>query len=107
MDFLKNEDEYIPWSTALSNLGRLRGQLKRTPKYGLFKEYMRSLVTPVYERMGGLNADRNEGDRADVIKQKVQIATNACNNGVSDCVNKAIAYLAKWMSTAEPDTNNP
>lgn len=107
MDYLKNEDEYIPWSTALGNLNRLRGQLKRTPKYGQFKEYMRNMIRPVYERIGGLNAERNDGDRTDVIKQKVQISTNACNYGISDCVNKAIAYLAKWMATAEPDTNNP
>lgn len=68
---------------------------------------MRSIITPVYERLGGLNADRKDTDRADVVKQKVQIASHACSNGVSDCTTKAIAFFAQWMAIAEPDNNNP
>lgn len=37
MDYLKQEEEYLPWKTALSNIARLDRLMKRTASYGMFR----------------------------------------------------------------------
>lgn len=68
---------------------------------------MRKIVSPVYEKLGGLNVDRKDGDRSDVIKQKIQIGAQACIYGVSDCTKKATENFAQWMNSEDPDNSNP
>lgn len=37
LDYLKKEDEYLPWKAALSNVIALEKLVQRTADYGLFK----------------------------------------------------------------------
>lgn len=104
--YLGAEEQYIPWVAALSNLERVSRQLKRTPKFGDFKQYMKKILTPIYGKLGGLNAERKETDGADVVKHKVQIGGFACRYGVGDCVEKAVGYFREWMLSERPDEIN-
>lgn len=36
LNYLKREEKYLPWKTALKNVGVINGLLKRTSNYGLF-----------------------------------------------------------------------
>lgn len=37
LDYLKQEDEYLPWETALANLYPLKVQLQRSAGFGFYK----------------------------------------------------------------------
>ena len=50
--YLHKENEYIPWEAALSGLQYLDVMLKQTTAYGDFKRYMRTLIDPLYYKIG-------------------------------------------------------
>lgn len=107
VDYLKHEREYIPWKSALDNLNAVNVMLKRSPQFGLFQEYMRKILNPIYKTVGGLNADRSATDRLDAVKHKVLIASWSCRFQVGDCQEKSKEYFRNWMATEDPDTTNP
>lgn len=72
-----------------------------------FQSYIKRVITPIYERFGGLNADRKKGDKYDIIKHKILICGWACRFEVGDCQEKSIDYFSKWMKSSDPDTKNP
>lgn len=43
LDYVEREREYLPWRTALSNIGSLDRILRRTSMYGKFKVINRSI----------------------------------------------------------------
>lgn len=44
LDYLQQEDEYLPWQSALFTLSRVRALLKRTPIFGHFKVCLYQMV---------------------------------------------------------------
>uniref|UniRef100_U5EU86 Aminopeptidase n=1 Tax=Corethrella appendiculata TaxID=1370023 RepID=U5EU86_9DIPT len=107
INYLRQEDEYIPWKSALSNLNIVSRLLKRTQLYGVFKSYMQHILDPIYQTVGGMNPDEVKSERLDAVKRKVLIASWACRYDVSDCVEKSLRYFYEWMKVENPDTTNP
>ena len=106
MDYLKQEDEYIPWKSALSNLNSVNRLIKRTPLYGIFKTYVQQILIPIYERLGGLDGEVMS-ERLDAVKHKVLITAWSCRFTVGDCVEKAIDMFKAFMAVENPDIMNP
>lgn len=107
INYLHQEDEYIPWKSALDNLRTVNRLLMRSPLYGVFKAYIKHILEPIYEKIGGLGPLQTDSKRLDVVKHKVLIATWSCRFQVSDCEEKAAQLFREWMVETEPDHINP
>lgn len=72
MQYVSNENEYLPWSAAAHGLERLLRILQNTPEYGLYKKYLRILLEPSFKKLGGLNTKViNTPDKLDAVKHQV------------------------------------
>ncbi|ETN63860.1 protease m1 zinc metalloprotease [Anopheles darlingi] len=111
MSYLRQERDYIPWKSALTNLNGIHRLLKRTPIYGLFKSYVQYLLEPAYEWMDVFGAaaatSQRQSERLDVVKHQGLIASWSCRFDVGDCVDRSVALFADWMNVADPDRTNP
>lgn len=72
-----------------------------------FQSYMKGILEPIYEKVGGLKDERRANDRLDAVKRKVMIAAWSCKFDVGDCVDKAVSYFKTWMDETDPDVVNP
>lgn len=96
--YLSKEVEYIPWAAALSGMGYLSRQLKRSPAYGSYKKYMRNLVDPLYNRVGYYS--QSEEQPLDIFLRKLAISWS-CSLGNMDCNEKSNRDYVKWMENPE------
>lgn len=108
LKYLRMETEYLPLMTGLSALAQIDTVLLRTPEYGTFQSFVRSLVAPAYERAGGLYA-KSIRDEDDILAVKMQVLTSrwACQSGVAGCEDNAIELFDRWMDSDSPDEDNP
>ncbi|CAG9818441.1 unnamed protein product [Phaedon cochleariae] len=86
LKYLKAEREYLPWKAALGKTAGLTTHLKRSSTYGQYKEYMKQLLTPIYEQIGGLEIPTSSADKLDSIKLQVLVASKACKFEVANCI---------------------
>ncbi|XP_017100831.2 aminopeptidase N-like [Drosophila bipectinata] len=107
LSYLKRERSYLPWFTALSNLGQLSNVLFHTESYEIFKFYVQNLITPIYNYLKGMDDNFKSLKSPDQILLKTLILSWACRYEVLDCVPKAQAYYRRWESEMDPDKNNP
>lgn len=106
INYLKQEDEYIPWKSALDNLRLVNRLLIRSPLYGVFKAYIQHVLEPIYAKVGGIS-EPAASSRLDSVKHQSLICGWSCRFGVGDCVEKAVEIFAQWMVETEPDHINP
>lgn len=66
---------------------------------------MKTLLAPMYEKMGGLEMTNDEGfDKLDKIKFQVSIASRSCKYGVEKCIDDAQDLFEKWQKTPNDST---
>lgn len=106
INYLRQEDEYIPWKAALDNLRIVNRLLIRSPLYGVFKAYMQHVLEPIYEKVGGVS-EPVKTDRLDTVKHQSMICGWSCRFAVGDCIEKSVEIFARWMQETEPDHINP
>lgn len=106
INYLKQENEYIPWKAALDNLRRVNRLLIRSPLYGVFKAYIQHILEPIYEKVGGIS-EPAESSRLDAVNHQSLICGWSCRFAVGDCVEKSVENFARWMKETEPDHINP
>uniref|UniRef100_A0A8D8EWM7 Aminopeptidase n=2 Tax=Culex pipiens TaxID=7175 RepID=A0A8D8EWM7_CULPI len=107
INYLRQETEYLPWKSALGNLGVLNRLLKRTPIYEVFRSYIQFIIEPIYDRLDIFNIEHYVSARLDSSKQRSMIASWACVFDVSDCTERSVGLFANWMAVKDPDTTNP
>lgn len=66
---------------------------------------MKALLTPIYEKLGGLNLSKDKNGKLDSIKHQVLIVSWACKFEVASCVSDATAQLEDWQNN--PEKENP
>ncbi|XP_057659447.1 aminopeptidase N-like [Diorhabda carinulata] len=88
LKYLNQEDEYMPWKAAIEKTDVITKQLKKSAIYGKYKEYMKRLLTPMYEKVDGFEV-MNDPDKLDSIKLQALIVSRACLFEVPKCVTKA------------------
>ncbi|XP_034444137.1 aminopeptidase Ey-like [Hippoglossus hippoglossus] len=100
--FLRNETEFIPWKSAMTNLGYFVLMFDRSEVYGPMQTYLREQVTGLY------NFYKNYTDHSRVPKDhssqhsQINAVRVACSNGLPECVTMATRMFAIWMKN---DTN--
>lgn len=106
INYLRQEDEYIPWKSALDNLRFINRLLNRSPLYGVFKSYIQHVLEPIYEKVGGVS-EPAPSNQLDAVKHQSMICGWSCRFDVGDCVEKSVEKFAEWMVETEPDHINP
>lgn len=102
LKYLSQETEYMPWKAAIDKIDVINQQLKTSAMYGQFKEYMKRLLTPMYEKVEGFEV-QDDPDKLDSIKLQALIVNRACAFEVSKCVTRA-KELFNQMKLKQEDT---
>ncbi|KAK9512159.1 hypothetical protein O3M35_000642 [Rhynocoris fuscipes] len=101
---LKRETEHIPLSTGLAKLGALGQMLKRTPAYGAYSKFVKTLITPIYQKYNQL---LNVPDKLEELRMHILINRWACTHRIGNCRNQIDEVFNKWRSLPDPDSDNP
>ncbi|XP_068233228.1 aminopeptidase N-like [Palaemon carinicauda] len=96
--YLSNETEYVPWSSALDSLGYLRNMFERSAGYGPLRNYLMSLLEPLYNSVG---FEDSETDHHLTKHKRILAVTWACNLAHTPCITKAIDLFQKWVASNE------
>ena len=56
LNYLKRETEYLPWKSVMNHLSLIEHSLLQCPFLAKIKDYIRNLLEPIYNRLGGITA---------------------------------------------------
>ncbi|XP_014664794.1 PREDICTED: aminopeptidase N-like [Priapulus caudatus] len=104
-EYLDDEDEYIPWKTALNALHYIDLMLSRTASYGLFQAYMRKQVELLY-RTYGWHVDADDTDQM-LTLLRMEATHTACTYGSKDCLTEATNKFNEWQQSINAGTPYP
>ncbi|XP_061450868.1 aminopeptidase N [Rhineura floridana] len=102
--YLANETDYLPWDTALSNLGYFRLMFDRSEVFGPMKKYIQKQVTPLFNHLKSTTANWTKTPDG-LMNQYAEIfvISTACTNGMSECEALATRFFNAWK--ANPSKN--
>lgn len=98
--YLGHEEKYLPWRTALSNVESLLRQLMKSSIYGIFKNYMKELIQPIFTKLNGLNLPDPRSTPSDLIDFQVLISDYACRLDITQCVSQAKEIFEKFQKNS-------
>ncbi|KAL8197337.1 UNVERIFIED_CONTAM: hypothetical protein K2H54_020589 [Gekko kuhli] len=103
--YLSQELDYLPWETALSNLGYFQLMFDRSEVYGPMKRYVRKQVTPLFSHFQSLTSNWTtvSSGLMDQYNEIFAIST-ACSYGVPECQTLASGLFGRWR---ENSSSNP
>ncbi|KAL7401763.1 hypothetical protein ABVT39_004363 [Epinephelus coioides] len=100
--YLSVETEYMPWQSALDNLGYYYLMLDRTEVYQPMQDYMRKLVTPLFLYFKNMTSDwTHVPDRHTDQYNQVNAIRMACRTGVTECQNLTTTWFKQWMENPQ------
>uniref|UniRef100_A0A0P5FVD5 Aminopeptidase n=1 Tax=Daphnia magna TaxID=35525 RepID=A0A0P5FVD5_9CRUS len=102
--YLEREEEFLPWEATLTALSYLDSMMKRTPGYGLLKNYVLKILSPLYDSLGFVN---RSSDSHLTGKLRRKVVESCCSMGHKDCITKAIDSYHRWMSDPQNTTIVP
>ena len=95
-EYLTQEQDYIPWFSALNELSHIGSLLGRTAGYGAYKEFLIRQLLPIYNHLGF----ENKGSDSSLdIRLRAQVFNTMCSLGYGDCVNKASQLFRAWLNS--------
>lgn len=65
---------------------------------------MKNLLTPIYEKVGGLRLKQNTGGKLDVVKHQVLIVSWACSFEVGNCVKDARSLFENFKNSPQENS---
>lgn len=101
LDYLKKDEDYIPWTAALDNLGYVSSQLERTSAYGSYMKFITALIEPQYQRLG---FDAKPNDTHLNILHRSAILGSACSLGYEDCLNHTKQLFDSYRKNPDEST---
>ncbi|XP_036400184.1 aminopeptidase Ey-like [Megalops cyprinoides] len=101
--YLLNDTEYIPWSSALTNLQYVVSMFDRSEVYGPVKAYLRKLVGPLYDHFESFTMNSTIPDSHSAQYTHNYAAKFACASDLQKCRNMAIGLFDRWRR--DPATN--
>ncbi|XP_045623498.1 aminopeptidase N [Procambarus clarkii] len=102
--YLKNERSYVAWKAAFNNMQFLHRMMRHTPAYGAFKDYMLSILEPVYESLG---FEDGPEDDLQTLLLRSEVVRWACRLRLADCIDNSVRLFNKWMTDPENSTVAP
>ncbi|XP_054858173.1 aminopeptidase N [Eublepharis macularius] len=103
--YLADERDYLPWDTALSNLGYFKLMFDRSEVYGPMKKYIQKQVTPLFSYFQNLTGNWTNVPFSlmDQYNEILTIST-ACSYGIKECQDLASQLFKTWE--ADPSNNS-
>ncbi|XP_042215813.1 aminopeptidase N-like isoform X2 [Homarus americanus] len=98
LSYLRKEKQFVPWKAAFNNFQYLYDMFYRDPAYGALKDYLLSIIVPMYDKLG---FEEEPGEDQLAQKLRTDVITWACNLGHLDCRNKSLAIFRRWMADPE------
>ncbi|KAK8402067.1 hypothetical protein O3P69_001275 [Scylla paramamosain] len=95
ISYLAQEREYVPWSATFSNLQYIYSMFHRDPAYGALKDYILSLIQPLYENIG---TEEQPSDSLQTQQLRSDMLTWACRLGHVHCRNMSLSLYRQWMA---------
>lgn len=100
--YLSQEEEYVPLQAGLNALKYLQTMMWNTEEeYGLFKDYVKSLLTNAFEDLGFEVTE--EDSYVKILRQK-SVIEFMCFYGYQPCIQEAVEQFEDWM--ANPEAGN-
>ncbi|GIY61314.1 thyrotropin-releasing hormone-degrading ectoenzyme [Caerostris darwini] len=103
--YLFLEEEYLPWKAAFTAFKYLDTMLAKTPGHDEFKEYLITIMTPLYHRLGW-SAELDDNDILSKFLRK-SILKWTCNYDNPDCVKEALAKFHEWKENSPENQTIP
>ncbi|XP_062277573.1 aminopeptidase Ey-like [Scomber scombrus] len=106
--YLSVETEYMPWQSALDNLNYYYLMLDRTEVYQPMQDYMKKLVTPLFQYFKNITSDwTSVPDRHTDQYNQVNAIRMACRTGVTECQNLTTSWFKQWMENPQNNAIHP
>ncbi|XP_017321402.1 alanyl (membrane) aminopeptidase-like b [Ictalurus punctatus] len=102
--YLINETEYIPWESALNNLGYFILMFDRSEVYGPMQKYLRKQVGPLYKYFQEYTDNATVPDILSDQYNQINAISVACSNGLTECTDMATKLFNEWKN-GENGTN--
>lgn len=64
---------------------------------------MKNLLTPIYERVGGLNIPTSRADKLDSIKLQMLVSSKACRFEVANCITESQNMFKRLKENPEDE----
>lgn len=94
LNYIKNEVDFIPWTTAKNALLFLENMLRGRPNYNLLEKYIQNITTKIYDKVPLKNIlEANHQTR--LLRNNV--ATLACQAGLNTCVREVEATFERFV----------
>lgn len=105
ISYLKHEEEYVPWESALANMAYVEEMFTRQGGYGDLRTFMMSLLEPLYTLVGGFEEHQ---DDSHLLHYKRSLALSwTCKFGYKDCVDNSVALYQAWMASGNISAVSP
>ncbi|XP_061077149.1 aminopeptidase Ey-like [Conger conger] len=102
--YLSSERDYMPWESALDNLGYFTLMFDRTEVYGPMQDYLRSKVGPLFEYFKQMTSNWTEVPTGHTDQyNQVNAIRMACSTGVAGCEDLTRGWFREWMQ--DPNNN--
>ena len=99
--YLKNEDEFVPWTAAFSAMKLQEGLLTGQEMLPNVQKYFLELILPFYNRIGWKPTDRSKEWLRTLLQPSV--LSIVCRYGHRECIEQARKYYRRWY--ANPSLN--
>ncbi|XP_026782961.3 alanyl (membrane) aminopeptidase-like b [Pangasianodon hypophthalmus] len=96
--YLINETEYIPWESALKNLGYFILMFDRSEVYGPMQKYLRKQVDPLYKYFQEYTDNATVPTKLSDQYNQINAISVACSNGVTECTDMATKLFNEWKN---------
>ncbi|CAI8057169.1 Aminopeptidase Ey, partial [Geodia barretti] len=96
--YIRDETEYVPCLTGLSQLTSLGNRLSLTPVYGLFQEFVRNLTSD-FAKICTFNRTTSPTYRCEdsTFFMRTLVLNTAWANGNDDVIDTATQLFQNWM----------
>ncbi|MCJ8733359.1 hypothetical protein PDJAM_G00222310 [Pangasius djambal] len=96
--YLINDTEYIPWESALKNLGYFILMFDRSEVYGPMQKYLRKQVDPLYKYFQEYTDNATVPTKLSDQYNQINAISVACSNGVTMCTEMATKLFNEWKN---------
>ncbi|XP_013871009.1 aminopeptidase N isoform X2 [Austrofundulus limnaeus] len=106
--YLSKERDYIPWQSALKNLGYYILMFERTEVYGPLQAYLKKQIKPLFEYFKTITSDWTKvpAGHSDQYNQIDAIGI-ACGVGVEGCRELIQGWYKQWMENPNQNPIHP